>query len=65
MEERTIVFRGTLAGGAARPNAVNRRGRRCGKEGCTTVLSVYNPADVCWTHQAWDVGALRHRRAVA
>lgn len=26
------------------------RGRVCGHEGCTTVLSTYNVADLCWLH---------------
>jgi hypothetical protein len=26
------------------------RGRMCAEVGCTTVLSTYNSADVCWLH---------------
>jgi hypothetical protein len=44
---------GTLT--AARPEGRTRsdrfeRGRTCAFEGCPTVLSLYNPADHCWTH---------------
>lgn len=26
------------------------RGRTCSEPGCSTVISVYNPADRCWLH---------------
>jgi len=31
---------------SARPS----RGRACSEPGCTTILSTYNSADVCWLH---------------
>lgn len=46
--------RGTTAFGApdrgkdasSRPE----RGRICGQDGCTTVLSTYNASETCWLH---------------
>jgi hypothetical protein len=32
------------------PSARPARGRICAHEGCATVLSTYNAADVCWLH---------------
>jgi endogenous inhibitor of DNA gyrase (YacG/DUF329 family) len=29
---------------------VHARGRRCGCEGCDTILSIYNPTDYCGLH---------------
>lgn len=55
MEARTTVLTGTLAGRTARPNAVYGRGRRCEVEGCTTVISIYNPEAICWSHLALDL----------
>jgi len=30
------------------------RGRLCAHEGCTTILSTYNTATMCWQHMPWS-----------
>lgn len=38
--------------------------RICSAPGCMTVLSKYNPADVCSSHGGWNQGKPRQERAV-
>ena len=45
------VLRGRMAAGEARTSSVHQRGRVCEEPGCTTVLSVYNPAPACWQNE--------------
>lgn len=43
-----------LRGIVARPRRHSRTyaaKRTCASRGCTTVLSVYNPAEFCWQHE--------------
>ena len=43
-----------LRGIVARPRRHSRTyapKRTCGSDGCTTVLSVYNPSAFCWQHE--------------
>lgn len=37
-------------------------GRACAAAGCTTVLSRYNPSDVCAAHAGWRDPELPRRR---
>ena len=48
------------SGGSRVPNSVDERrprsfapGRQCAVEGCNTLLSRYNPSDVCCLHHGW------------
>lgn len=45
------------------PIAVGSRGRRCLKEGCTTILSIYNTTDHCCLHER-SASLRRERRRI-
>lgn len=47
----SLVLRGTQAGVEGEAAPTFGRGRVCGAPGCRTVLSVYNPAELCWQHE--------------
>ena len=49
MTKIDYLYGGDLVGKGQRP-AVYPRGRACAAEGCTTTLSVYNPATACYRH---------------
>jgi hypothetical protein len=51
MIEIDEVVRGRMVGTEASTGDVYPRGRVCAAEGCTTVLSIYNPRGVCWQHE--------------
>jgi hypothetical protein len=36
---------------SGRPMRQYHSGRHCAEEGCSTILSIYNPADVCFAHR--------------
>jgi hypothetical protein len=42
---------GTRRNGASAPVRTFGPGRVCSAEGCTTVLSLYNPSDLCAVHE--------------
>jgi hypothetical protein len=45
-----------------RPNRARTEGRTCEAVGCKTVLSRYNPSDVCWAHTPVKYGGMRAPR---
>lgn len=45
------VVRGRMANGDRGENPVERAGRVCDDEACSTVLSIYNSSGSCWQHE--------------
>ena len=55
---------GSRPGMSGRRQATFGQDRVCGSEGCDTVLSRYNQADLCWQHEPRHefISAVRGRR---
>ena len=62
MTTQMFEQRGWLADRVGRPSRTKEPGRVCAEDGCSTVLSIYNPQDFCSPHARLRLPPDRHWR---